>query len=151
MTTFINCLVKGCSGRETSHTNLHIHYIHRHLEDTIVVLNKGPCPHPWRNQCNIFIPQKKMLARHLGTTILNRVSELKHRHLASTTTQIEATTEFWVWNQVLEKLDTFKYLDMMLYFYEIEWPMVDRNLQIEQRKWFLSTVLLSVVSIGRLH
>ena len=26
------------------------------------------------------------------------------------------TTEFWVWNQFLEKVDTFKYLDNMVYF-----------------------------------
>ena len=55
-----------------------------------------------------------MLARHLGTTILKRVPELKHHHLASTTTQIEATKEFCVRNQLLEKVDTFKYLGSML-------------------------------------
>ena len=59
--------------------------------------------------------------------------------------------EFWVWNQLLEKVNTFKYLDMIMYFYESDWPEVDQNLQREQRKWFFSTVLLSVVPIGRLH
>ena len=74
MTTSINCLVKGCPGRETIHTNLQLHYIHRHLEDTIVVLNKGPFPHSLCNQCNILLTQKIMLARHLGTKILKRGS-----------------------------------------------------------------------------
>ena len=54
-------------------------------------------------------------------------------------------------NQVLEKLDTFKYLDRMLFFYVSDWYVVDRNLHIEQRKYVLSTVLLSVLPIGRLH
>ena len=59
--------------------------------------------------------------------------------------------EFWVWNQVLDKVDTFKYLDSMLYFYDSDWPVVERNLQREQIKWVLSTVLLYIVPIGRLH
>ena len=60
-------------------------------------------------------------------------------------------TYFWVWNQLLEKLDTFKYLDSILSFYESDWHVVDRNLHREQRKLVLSTVLLSVVPIGSLH
>ena len=56
-----------------------------------------------------------------------------------------------MWNQVLEKVDTFKYLERMMKFYDSDWPVVDRNLQREHRKWVLRTVILSVVSIGRLH
>ena len=58
--------------------------------------------------------------------------------------------ELWLWNQVLEKMDTFKYLDMILSFYDSDWTVVDRNLQIEQKKWVLSTVILYIVRIGRL-
>ena len=99
---------------ETSHTYLQLKYIHCHLDDTIVVLNKVPCLHPRCNQCNILIPQKTILARHLRNTILKRELLRKHRHLATTTFQIEATTELWVWKQVLEKMNTFKYLYKML-------------------------------------
>ena len=60
-------------------------------------------------------------------------------------------TEFWVWNQGLDKVDTFKYLDRMMYFYDSDCPVAKRNLQRDQRKLVLSTVLLSVVPIGRLH
>ena len=56
-----------------------------------------------------------------------------------------------MWNQLLEKLDTFKYLDTILSFYDIDWHVVDQNLQREHRKWVLSKVLLSIVTIGLLH
>ena len=69
MNTSINFLVEGCPRRETSRTNLQLHYMHRNLEETIVILNKGPCPHPCCNQCNIFIPQDAMLARYLSTKV----------------------------------------------------------------------------------
>ena len=39
----------------------------------------------------------------------------------------------------------------MISFYESDWPIVYRNLQIYQRKWFLNTVLLYVVPIGCLQ
>ena len=55
--------------------------------------------------------------------------------------------EFWVWNQVLDKVDTFKYLERMIYFYDSDCPVVKRNLQREQSKWVLSKFLLSVVLI----
>ena len=56
-----------------------------------------------------------------------------------------------MWNQLIEKLDTFKYLDRILSFYDSDWPVVDRNIQIYQSKWVLSTFLLYVVPIGRLY
>ena len=56
-----------------------------------------------------------------------------------------------MWNQVLKKVETIKYLDRMLCFYISDFPVAGFNLQREQIKWVLSTVLLSVVPIGRLH
>ena len=44
-----------------------------------------------------------------------------------------------------------KYLDRMMSFYDSDWPVVDRNLQREQRELVLSTVFLSFVPIGLLH
>ena len=60
-------------------------------------------------------------------------------------------TESWVWNQVLEKLYTFKYLDRMISFYDSDWPVVDCNLERYQSKWFLSMVLVYFFMIGCLH
>ena len=69
------------------------------------------------------------MAWHLGTTMWERGSEWKHRNLAATASHIEAITEFWVWNQVLDKVDTFKYMDRMMFFDESDFPVVERNLQ----------------------
>ena len=60
-------------------------------------------------------------------------------------------TESWVWNQVLEKVYTFKYMDRMISFYDSYWPVVERNLERDQSKWFLSVVLVSFFMIGCLH
>ena len=42
------------------------------LEDTIVVLNKGPAPHPQCKQCDMFVTQDSMAVRHLVTAICKR-------------------------------------------------------------------------------
>ena len=57
--------------------------------------------------------------------------------------------EFRVQDQVLEKLETFKYLDRKLYFDNINWPMVAWNLQRERRKWGRLSWLLCLK--GGLH
>ena len=45
-------------------------------------------------------------------------------------------------DQVLEKLDTFKYLVRILYFDNSKFPMVAWNLQRERRKWGQLSYLL---------
>ena len=51
---------------------LQVDFVHRHVEDTILVLNKGPFPHPWCKQFNMFISQGSMDAVHLGTIMCTR-------------------------------------------------------------------------------
>ena len=65
---------------------------------------------------------------HFVTTMCRRGVKCKHHHLAVTDAQVSAGTEFRAQYQVLEQLDTFKYLGRMLYFDNIKWPMVDWNL-----------------------
>ena len=35
----LRCPVKGCLGGATNRTNLWVHFVHRHIRDTIVILN----------------------------------------------------------------------------------------------------------------
>ena len=41
-----NCLVEGCPGRATTRMSMRIHFIHQHVQDTVVVLKEGNLPHP---------------------------------------------------------------------------------------------------------
>ena len=134
MAIAIKCLVEGYTWIDTSRINLRFYFMHWHMEDTIVVLNKGPGPHPRYEQCDMFIPQEAMAAGHLGTAMCKIGSEKKHRRLAATVNRLEVGTEFQTRDQVLEKVDIFKYLVRMLYFDDSDLPAVDRNLQIERMK-----------------
>ena len=38
------CLLKGCQGRTKIRTNLWVNYVHLHVKDTMVVMDKGNRP-----------------------------------------------------------------------------------------------------------
>ena len=58
----------------------------------------------------MFIPPEMMVARHLGTVMCKKGEEKNYHHLSATAAQVSTGKYLWVWNQVLEKGDTFKYL-----------------------------------------
>ena len=37
-------------------TNLQIHFIHRHVQYTVVILEEGNSPHPLCPACDMFVP-----------------------------------------------------------------------------------------------
>ena len=57
-----------------------------------------------------------MVVGHLGTIIWNRGAEKRRHPLAATPAQLEAGTEFRAQDQVIEKVETFKYLESILSF-----------------------------------
>ena len=111
-----------------------MHFIHWNVEDTIVVLNEVPRTHPQCNQCDMLIPRGEMVTGHLRTVMRKKGAEQKRCHLAATATRVEVGTEFQARDQVLEKVETLRYLDRMLPLNNSNWTMVDRNLQRAQGK-----------------
>ena len=73
----LQCPVAGCLGGASSRTNLRIHFVHRHVWDTTVILEEGSRPYPRCPQCNMFVPQKALTCRHLTTVLCRQVMEKK--------------------------------------------------------------------------
>ena len=69
----IRCLVEGCLGGASNLTNLQVHFSHRHVQDTIVILEEGNQPYPWRPKCNMFVLKKAINGGHIMTAFLCRV------------------------------------------------------------------------------
>ena len=83
----------------------------------------------------MFIPQEAIAAGHLGNKMFKRGAEQKRHRLAATYAQAVAGKDFLEQDQILENVDTFKYLSMMLYFDESDWTTAACNLHIVWRKW----------------
>ena len=57
--------------------------MHRHMEDTIVIMNEVTSPHTWCDQFDVFIPQEALMIVYLGTSVSNTVVDQKRYRLAA--------------------------------------------------------------------
>ena len=60
---------------------MRVHSLHRHVLDTVVILEEGNLPHPRCTQCNILVPWRALNGRHHATDQCARGSEWKRRRL----------------------------------------------------------------------
>ena len=58
------CPVKGCSGRASTQKEIRVYFLHRHVRDTVVILEEGNLPHPRFPLCDIPVPCKSLNRMH---------------------------------------------------------------------------------------
>ena len=59
-----------------------VHFVHQHVQDTVVMLEEGNSPHPCCARCDMQIPRKALNGRHLGTAQCAKGAERKRRWMA---------------------------------------------------------------------
>ena len=64
------------------------------------------------------------------------------RSLDNIMEQVVTGTELQVCDKILVKVNTFKYLDRVIYFVKSDWPNIVRNLHISWIKWVRLCCLL---------
>ena len=77
----------GVPGALATRTAMRVQFVHRHVQDTVVMLEEGNLPHPWCPRCNLQVPSKALNGRHLGTAQCKKGAERKRRRLAETETR----------------------------------------------------------------
>ena len=65
---------------------MRVHFVHRHAQDTVVILEEGNLPHPRYPRCDLQVPTKALNGHHLGTVQCKKGAELKQRRLAEKVT-----------------------------------------------------------------
>ena len=76
-----SCPVEGCPGQAATRAAMRVHFLHRHVQDTLVILKEGNPPHPWCPQCDMLFPWRALNGRHLVTAHCARGAERKRRRL----------------------------------------------------------------------
>ena len=61
------CQVEGCSGQASTQTATIVHFWHRHVRDTVVILEEGNLSHPWLPLCDMLMPWKALNGTHRCT------------------------------------------------------------------------------------
>ena len=131
----LRCPVAGCLGGASSRTNLRIHFAHRHVRDTIAILEKVSRPYPRCPQCDMFVPQKALNFRHLTTALCRRLMERKWRRLAEEEAWDGTEGALTTYVFPLSQVPSFKYLGRVLAAEDDDWPKVVRNLRRARQKW----------------
>ena len=119
-----------------------VHFVYRHVLDTVVMLEEGNFPHPRCAKCNMQVPQRALNARHPGTAQCAKGAERKRRRLVETETRENSERAFEAYGAPIESVLEFKYLGRILAATDNDWPAVVENLSKARRSWgWLSRVL----------
>ena len=102
------CPVEGCPGALATRTAMRVHFVHRHVQDTVVMLEEGNYPHPRCARCDIQVPRKALNGSHLGTAHCAKGAERKRRQLAKTETRENLERAFHAYRQPMEVAGNIK-------------------------------------------
>ena len=58
---------------------MRVHFSHRYVQNTVIILDEGDLPHPRCYQCDMIVPWSKVNERHLKTTQCAKGEERKCR------------------------------------------------------------------------
>ena len=114
---------------------MRVHFVHRHVLNTVVVLEEGNFPHPRCARCDIQVPRRALNGRHPGTAQCVKGAERKRRRLAGTETKDNLERAFKAYREPMEAVSEFRYLGRLLTATEHNWPEVAENIKKARRSW----------------
>ena len=136
------CPVEGCPGTLATRTTMRVHFVHQHVQETMVMLEEGKSPHPRCARCDMQVPRQAINGRHLGTAQCAKGADRKRRRLAETETRENLERAFRAYRQPMEVVTEFKYLGRLLTATYDYWLAVAGNIQKVRRSWgWLAKVL----------
>ena len=103
---------------------MRVHFVHRHVHDTVVMLEEGNLPLPRCPRCDLQLPRKALNGRHLGTLQCKKGAERKRRRLAETQMQENSEWAFHAYGKPMEAVSEFRCLGRLLTATDDDWPAV---------------------------
>ena len=94
-------LVEGCLGRAATSTVMRVHFLHRYVLDTVVILEEGNLPHLQCAQCDMLVPRRALNGRHPATSQCVRGAEQKRQRLAEAETRESLERSFEAYGEPL--------------------------------------------------
>ena len=114
---------------------MRVHFMHRHVQDTVVMMEEVNFPQPLCARFDMQVPRKALNGRHLGTAQCAKGAELKRRRLAETETRENLEQAFHAYGQPMEAVSKFRYLGRLLTATDDDWPAVAGNIKKARRSW----------------
>ena len=76
-----NCPVKGCWGQLATRTEIWVHFLHRNVQDIVIILEEGNLPHPQCPWCDIMVPWRALNRRHIVPAQCAKGADRKRRRM----------------------------------------------------------------------
>ena len=116
-------------------TAMRVHFVNRHVLDTVVILKESNSPHPQCAKCDMQVPWRALNWRHPGTAECVKGVERKKQRLVDTETRENSEQAFEAYGATIESVSEFKYLGRILTATEDDWKAVVGNLRKARQKW----------------
>ena len=114
---------------------MRVHFVHRHVHDTVVMLEEGNLPLPCCPRCDLQVSRKALNGRHLGTLKCKKGAERKRRRLAETETRENAENAFHAYGKPIKAVSEFRYLRRLLTATDDDWLAVAGNIRKARASW----------------
>ena len=88
--------------------------MHRHVHDTVVILEEGNPPLPRFPRCDLQVSRRALNGRHLGTNQCRTGAERKIRILATAEGEAALERAFGAYGRRLNSVKEFRYLGRVL-------------------------------------
>ena len=86
---------------------IRVHFVHRHVHDTVVILEEGNLPLPRCPRCDLQISRKALNGCHLGTSQCRTGTERKRRRLAEAEMRKTSEREFHAYGKQMKAVMEF--------------------------------------------
>ena len=93
---------------------MQVHFLHRHVLKTVVILEEGNLPHPRCSQCEMLVSWRFLNGRHPATAQSARGAEQKRRRITEAETRESSERAFKAYREPIQNVSTFRYLGRVL-------------------------------------
>ena len=114
---------------------MRVHFLHRHVLDTEVILEEGNSPHPRCARCDMLVSRRALNGRHPGTAHCNKGAERKRQRLEEAEMRESTERAFEAYGAPIKNMTESKYLERVMTANKKDWPEVVGNLGKARRIW----------------
>ena len=107
---------------------MRVHFLHRHVLNTVVILEEGNLPHPWCARCDMLVPRRNLNGRPPATAQCARGAERKRRRISEAETREIFKRAFEEYRELIQNVSAFRYMWRVLKAGDDDWIALVGNL-----------------------
>ena len=127
--------MEGCPGVLATRAAMQVHFVQRHVHDTVVILEEGNLPLQKGPRCDLQVSRKALNGRHLETSQCRMGTERKRQRLAEAEMRVTLEKAFHAYGIQMRAVTEFKYLGRVLTNTDDDWSEVAGNIRKERANW----------------